>query len=198
MIWDSMGDRGRQRHGNQFTIRPMGVAPTARAKKIAGPGGPAADGAKGGVASRSISRVLYGWGLPNVAAIHLGRSSPNASRDLPGRHWPETAYHPYAVLLPAGFALPRSLPSARWALTPPFHPYQPSSDGGGLLSVALSLGSPPPGVTRRRVSVEPGLSSPAAFRLMLERPPDRLARPMWPLWRPKAIAPTIGANQKRR
>ena len=33
---------------------------------------------------------------------------------------------------------------------------------GGLLSVALSLGSPPPGVTRHRVPVEPGLSSPAA------------------------------------
>ena len=31
---------------------------------------------------------------------------------------------------------------------------------GGLLSVALSLGSPPPGVTRHRTSVEPGLSSP--------------------------------------
>jgi hypothetical protein len=31
---------------------------------------------------------------------------------------------------------------------------------GGLLSVALSLGSPPPGVTRHRHSVEPGLSSP--------------------------------------
>jgi len=30
---------------------------------------------------------------------------------------------------------------------------------GGLLSVALSLGFPPPGVTRHRVSVEPGLSS---------------------------------------
>ena len=30
---------------------------------------------------------------------------------------------------------------------------------GGLFSVALSLGAPPPGVTRHRVSVEPGLSS---------------------------------------
>ncbi len=30
---------------------------------------------------------------------------------------------------------------------------------GGLLSVALSLGSPPPDVIRHRVSVEPGLSS---------------------------------------
>ena len=31
---------------------------------------------------------------------------------------------------------------------------------GGLLSVALSLGSPPPGITRHRSSLEPGLSSP--------------------------------------
>ena len=36
----------------------------------------------------------------------------------------------------------------------------PDARAGGLLSVALSLGSPPPGVTRHRVSVEPGLSSP--------------------------------------
>ena len=35
----------------------------------------------------------------------------------------------------------------------------PSRSNGGLLSVALSLGSPPPDVIRRRVSVEPGLSS---------------------------------------
>ena len=35
----------------------------------------------------------------------------------------------------------------------------PGRSHGGLLSVALSLGSPPPGVTRHRYSVEPGLSS---------------------------------------
>ena len=34
----------------------------------------------------------------------------------------------------------------------------------GSFSVALSLGSPPPGVIRHRMSMEPGLSSPAAFR----------------------------------
>ena len=33
------------------------------------------------------------------------------------------------------------------------------SKEGGLLSVALSLGSPPPDVIRHRASVEPGLSS---------------------------------------
>src|SRR5262249_18758779 len=37
---------------------------------------------------------------------------------------------------------------------------------------ALSLGSPPPGVTRHRTSVEPGLSSPRYG----ERPSSRLAR----------------------
>ena len=36
---------------------------------------------------------------------------------------------------------------------------------GGLLSVALSLGSPPPGVTRHRLSVEPGLSSSPRLRI---------------------------------
>jgi len=46
----------------------------------------------------------------------------------------------------------------------------PRRSNGGLLSVALSLGSPPPGITRHRSSLEPGLSSrrsedlPAAAR----------------------------------
>jgi len=31
---------------------------------------------------------------------------------------------PYAALLRVGFAVPLSLPKARWALTPPFHPYR--------------------------------------------------------------------------
>ncbi len=68
--------------------------------------------------------------------------------------------HPYLVLLPVGFALPALLPAPRCALTAPFHLFLlPQGEKGSLLSVALSLGSPPPGVTRHRVSVEPGLSS---------------------------------------
>jgi len=42
---------------------------------------------------------------------------------------------------------------------------------GGLLSVALSLGSPPPGVTRHRRFAEPGLSS---RRRSAPRPPGPL------------------------
>jgi hypothetical protein len=89
---------------------------------------------------------------------------------------------PYSVLLPVGFAVPLALPQARCALTAPFHPCRgapslppPLERGcsprlrrgqgrgrrGGLFSVALSLGSPPPDVIRHRMSMEPGLSSPA-------------------------------------
>lgn len=39
----------------------------------------------------------------------------------------------------------------------------------GLLSVALSLGSPPPDVIRHRVSVEPGLSSPRGLSALARR-----------------------------
>jgi len=103
------------------------------------------------------------------------------------------ACRPYLVLLPVGFAVPSLLPGTRCALTAPFHPYRPSTPrikgawrplvrrprggrAGGLLSVALSLGSPPPGVTRHRVSMAPGLSSPrtkvASRRRAAIRPSD--------------------------
>ena len=45
---------------------------------------------------------------------------------------------------------------------------------GGLLSVALSLGLHPPVVSRHRMSMVPGLSSPTAFRHWPERPSGRL------------------------
>jgi hypothetical protein len=47
-----------------------------------------------------------------------------------------------------GLPCHRVLPPARCALTAPFHPYRPPCGSlGGLLSVALSVGSRPPGVT---------------------------------------------------
>jgi hypothetical protein len=46
-------------------------------------------------------------------------------------------------------------------------------------SVALSLGLPPPDVIRHRLPVEPGLSSPAAFRRLAERPSGRLTSKGW-------------------
>ena len=143
---------------------------------------------RGGIVGRfedvrwPVSRVLSppaeqvrGQGM----AIHLGRPSPGASRDLPGRQPRKPGKRrPYLVLLPVGFTLPPPLPAARCALTAPFHPYPRSrrtGGAGGLLSVALSLGSPPPGVTRHRVPVEPGLSSPTPYRPRA-RPSGHLTR----------------------
>lgn len=50
-------------------------------------------------------------------------------------------------------------------------PWSRRAKAGGLLSVALSLGLPPVGVTHRHVVVEPGLSSS-----LRPRPPGRLIR----------------------
>src|SRR6185312_15915808 len=78
---------------------------------------------------------------------------------------------PYLVLLPVGLAVPLLLPGTRCALTAPFQPCRAFGALGGMISVALSLGSPPPDVIRHRLSVEPGLSS---NRLPCPRSPGHL------------------------
>ena len=128
---------------------------------------------------RPVSRVLCrpaftgrgGHSSGPILADRFSRPTRTARADeaLPER---TPARRPYSVLLQAGLAMPSPSPGPRWALTPPFHPYRPCEHGfGGLLSVALSLGSPPAGVIRRLFTVEPGLSSPI---LRQERPPGRL------------------------
>ena len=113
---------------------------------------------------------MAGARRPDVTAIPLGRPSPGASSNQPERQGQRTrprgeraARRSYSVLLPAGLAVPLALPPARCALTAPFHPCLNAEPrglrSGGLLSVALSLGSPPPDVIRRRIRLEPGLSS---------------------------------------
>ncbi len=67
-------------------------------------------------------------------------------------------------------------------------PASAEADTGGLFSVALSLGSPPPDVIRHRMSMEPGLSSPATFRPLPGRPSGRLTRLEWGGGRPASRA----------
>jgi len=90
-------------------------------------------------------------------ATHLTRPTRTAMRK-------NITCHPYLVLLPVGLALPLLLPGTRCALTAPFQPCRGFRPVGGVISVALSLGSPPPDVIRYRLSVEPGLSSNIAAR----------------------------------
>ena len=134
-------------------------------------------------ARRPVSRVLSA--LAGRATIPLESPSPATSRGQPGWRGGKApggaplrapSGHPYSALLPVGFAVPPPLPGARWALTPPFHPYPRggkanlSTRRGGLFSVALSLGSPPPAVSRHRIPVEPGLSSTASREAGSGRP----------------------------
>ncbi len=107
----------------------------------------------------SVPGLLPGMTIP------LGRPSPDASRDLPGRR-SGNGSHAVPIWSCSRWGLPcRVRCRTRGALLP--HRFTLASvrdrslryPRGGLFSVALSLGLPPPDVIRHRVSVEPGLSS---------------------------------------
>ena len=104
---------------------------------------------------QAVSRVLFLTAVTcqQVTIIHLGSSLPMTSSNQPGGTGGPPLTPPYSVLLLAGFA---------------WHPMSPSNpvssyltlsplpvETGGLLSVALSLGSPPLVITQR-----PALRSP--------------------------------------
>ena len=115
-----------------------------------------------------VSRVLFphaGDGYSSSAAVasSVERPTRTAAQDRACR--PKAArvptwscsgwglpcparYRPGGALLPHLFTLTSIRPVGRM---------------GGLFSAALSLGSPPPGVTRHPDPVEPGLSSPTGF-----------------------------------
>jgi len=114
-------------------------------------------------------------------AIHLGRALPRASCNQPGRrsgNGPEDPrlqrrpspsektcafVPPLFGLAPGGVCRAAPVARTRGALLP--HPFTLTREAaGGLLSVALSLGSPPPDVIRHRASMEPGLSSARPHR----------------------------------
>ena len=125
-------------------------------------------------ARRRVSRVLSRPSklIGAVMAIPLGRSLPNASCDRPerrrGRPARQRQPKPTPPAAPTWSCSRWGLPCRRrcrrrGALLP--HHFTLAARRPGrrrarrCVSVALSLGSPPPGVTRHRASVEPGLSS---------------------------------------
>jgi hypothetical protein len=127
--------------------------------------------------SRPISRVL------SRTIIHLRYASPRTSSDLPGSTCGPHARHvrrrttcsPIWSCSGRGLPCRRVLPPARCALTAPFHPYRPLCRGvGGLLSVALSVGSRPPGVTWRLA-----LGARTFLHACAQRLPGRLRSRWW-------------------
>src|SRR5262245_45502754 len=73
-----------------------------------------------------------------AVASHLDAAYPQLKRPGPG-------LAAYLALLRLGVTVPRLVPDARWALTPPCHPCPWMR--GGLFSVALSVALRRPGVT---------------------------------------------------
>src|SRR5438445_9542880 len=89
-----------------------------------------------------------------MATICLRRRLPGASSDRYPRARRATVNALLFGLAPGGVCLAGRSPGRRWALTPPFHPYLAArlrrhALPGGLVSVALSFGSPRLGVTQR-------------------------------------------------
>ena len=111
-----------------------------------------------GNARRPVSRVLSPPVAGRAMTIPLGCLLPGTSRDRPGRRRGNTPVRRTGRAAPiwscSGWGLPcRPCYQGRGALLP--HPFTLTvgpKPAGGLLSVALSLGSPPPGVTRHPCS----------------------------------------------
>ena len=122
----------------------------------------------------------------NVTAIPLARRLPGASSNLPERLARTDPRLKVSTSLlfgfaPGGVCRAAVIADKRGALLPHRFTLTATStlrSRGGLFSVALSLKllrrAAPPDVIRHRLSMEPGLSSPAAFRLWPERPSGRL------------------------
>jgi len=146
-------------------------------------------------ASRPVSRVLYGlrpktktW-QPFLWDTHYCAPQATYPDDQPRKKGRTCALrHPYSVLLPVGFTVPLPLPVARWALTPPFHPYPATSWPEPVVRHRQSEGGAvyflwhfPWGRPRRTLSGtvypwSPDFPPPAVFRRCKARLPGRLAR----------------------
>ena len=80
--------------------------------------------------SRVLSVLIYARVHQHRTVIPLGVQSPTRSSSLPAARRLATSLRDgsslaaYLALLRLGFTEPPSLPKARWALTPPFHPYR--------------------------------------------------------------------------
>ena len=112
-----------------------------------------------------------------MTAIPLGQCLHIASSNLPDGE-PDIALRCYRFreqpALPSLFGFAPgvvchavSVAGPAVALTAPFHPCRaetPKGEGGRFILCGTVPGVAPPDVIRHRMSMEPGLSSPAAFR----------------------------------
>jgi hypothetical protein len=130
---------------------------------------PPGTGGPGRSARRPVSRVLsaprdagrpFLWDAPH-GAPHA--TNPGGGTGMSSRPIVRPARPPLFCLAPGGVypATPVTRGAVRSYRTVSPVLAGPGGRAGGLFSVALSLGSPPPAVSRHRIPVEPGLSSTA-------------------------------------
>ncbi len=133
---------------------------------------------RGGPISRILSK-----GLPPLddhsskATVTRGplAANPNLLGTKHPRR-PKPSRGSYLALLPVGLALPPLLPAARWALTPPFHPYPrytravsslwryPSDCSARALPGTVALWSPDFPRTKRSAVIRPSAQVPPTRR----------------------------------
>ncbi len=122
----------------------------------------------------TLERVWDGHSSGMRLAAHLTRPTRAAERECSWLSPSGCCLPPLFGLAPGGVyrAAPVAEGAVRSCRTISPLPADHFGCVGGLFSVALSLGSPPPAVSRHRIPVEPGLSSAASLR---RRPSGRLA-----------------------
>ena len=120
------------------------------------------------------------------------RKAPAANPDLLGQKRPRLATRgPYLALLLVGLAVPPLSPGARWALTPPFHPYSregavcflwrfPSGFPGRALPGAVSPCRPDVPQGSRPAVIRPSARGRYARRgVQVKRPPQNGRKSRW-------------------
>ena len=113
-----------------------------------------------------------------AATIHLGPLLPAASCDLPADSGEQPSSASCAVLLRTGFTEPRRSPAALVGSYPTLSPSPTSCPMGGLLSVALSRGSPRVAVSHRPALWSPDVPQPCpAMKAVTGTAAARSARP---------------------
>ena len=105
-------------------------------------------------------------------AAHLDATDPDDGAETHLSTGPKSLERPSLFGLAPGGVYPAAAVTSRAVRS--YRTFSPlPAEAGGLFSVALSLGLPPPDVIRHLASVEPGLSSACESK---QRPSSHLAR----------------------
>ena len=144
--------RPRARRADDVRRRRSASRPLARSERTHKSRTPEAEARARGSTSLCKPSSVSRPGHPERGGDHSSRTAVTRRLEQPTRRLGRAALHPdgrsrletpaYAALLPMGFAMPPALPRARWALTPPFHPYRRAAEAARRRRFSFLLHSP--------------------------------------------------------